>query len=86
MVFPIRCYTCNAMLAQHHPTYHALRRDDVPVVDIFARLAVHRMCCRRMFLGHVDALVQHPSVDVVLDEGGTVLQRLALVPRVVPCD
>ena len=52
-------------------------------------LHVHRMCCRRMFLGHVDLVrdqVQHPNMDVSLDRGGTILRRVVVGSRRVDCD
>ena len=47
------------------------------------------MCCRRMFLGHIDLLedqLRFPNRDAILDESGTVLKRHAPNPRVVSCD
>ena len=55
----------------------------------FEELGVERVCCRRMFLGHVDLLedlVQYPNVDTPIDDNGTVLKREARAVRVVSCD
>ena len=87
-MFPVRCYTCNALLAHLHPTYRAHARD-APAGEALRAIGVERMCCRRMFLGHADLLedqLRHPNVDAVLDDGGTVLQRKAVGTRVVACD
>jgi DNA-directed RNA polymerase subunit N (RpoN/RPB10) len=89
-MFPIRCYTCNALLAHKHPAYRdATTRRGVHPRQALAELEVARMCCRRMFLGHVDLLedqLRHPNVDRVLDEGGTVLRRHAEGERTVACN
>jgi DNA-directed RNA polymerase subunit N (RpoN/RPB10) len=89
-MFPVRCYTCNAVLAHLHPPYRrAVHEDDDTSLDAFRALGVHRLCCRRMFLGYVeltDDQMQHPNVDVVLDGGGTVLLRQARAPRTVSCE
>lgn len=89
MVFPVRCYTCNAPLAHKHPPYRDAMRAGATAAHTLAQLGVERNCCRRMFLGYVDLVsdqVRHPNVDCTLDEGGTVLQRLARAPRTVTCD
>ena len=86
-MLPVRCYTCNALVA-HHPYVEAVHAGAAPAAAL-AAAGVHRMCCRRIFLGHVDLtedLLAHPNVDRTLDEGGTVLKRLAVAPRVVSCD
>ena len=87
MLFPVRCYPCNAVLAHMHPEYerkmlageapHALLR------------GVPRMCCRRMFLGYVNLIAdqkQHGNLDIALDNSGTVMQRCARQTRIVSCE
>ena len=90
MGFPIRCYTCNCVVADKYPAYRAAMQDGSrSAIDVFREENIARMCCRRMFLGHVDLVddqLQHPNVDRVLDEAGTVLQRFAPDPRTVSCD
>lgn len=88
-MFPVRCYTCNACLAQEHPRFRTLVRAGTTHADALATLAVRRMCCRRMFLGHVDLVedqVRFPNTDTVLDDAGTTLYRYAPATRVVSCD
>lgn len=87
-MFPVRCYTCNAVLAQLHPAYRTRTKDGEHPRDVLADLGVVRMCCRRMFLGHVDLVesqLRHANVDVVLDKGGTVLRRFVPHERTVDC-
>ena len=86
-MLPVRCYTCNAMVA-HRPYLEYVQGGIAPAVAL-EKCDVRRMCCRRMYLGFVNImedLIAHPNTDRVLDEGGTVLQRLVKAPRVVSCD
>lgn len=56
---------------------------------LLEEMSVQRMCCRRMFLGHVDLVAEqmaYPNRDIRLDEGGTVLKREVHGERVVACD
>ena len=89
MLFPVRCYTCNAVLAHLHPAYERGVLDGRSPRDLLDEAGVARMCCRRMFLGYVDLIStqkQYGNVDVVLDDSGTVLQRHARAVRTVTCD
>ena len=88
-MFPIRCYTCGCVLAHLHRDWDAQCLTQQSASVTLDNLKIARMCCRRMFLGDVDlttAQVQHPNVDRVLDDGGTVFQRFARHTRVVSCD
>lgn len=73
-MFPIRCYTCNSMLAQLQCSYtHRVTTGEDPAV-ILDSMGVGMMCCRRMFLGYVDmtsCMLIHPRLDVDLDKSGS---------------
>lgn len=88
-MFPVRCYTCDTVLGQHWMVFSKRRRDGCKEIDILKDLGQSRMCCRRMFLAHVDLLPeqrQYPCVDVVLDECGTTLHRRVNHVRTTSCD
>ena len=88
-MFPIRCYTCNAVLAHVHPSYEALTQQGCHARDAMTQLGVDRMCCRRMFLGYVDLttdMVRFGNDSMCLDNGGTVLDRRVACSDVVSCD
>lgn len=89
-MFPIRCYTCNCVLAQHHDAYRVRTRAGESPAVVLDALHVNLMCCRRMFLSHVESLItnqlDYPNVNVVLDGGGTTLYRRCAREHVVPCD
>ena len=70
-MFPVRCYTCNTVIAHVYPEYARRRIEKEGAAEILADRGVTRMCCRRMFISHVD-LVSHqryPNKDKALDEG-----------------
>lgn len=88
-MFPVRCYTCNALVGHKYDGFRRKRSDGRRAIDLFVELDLDRMCCRRMFLGHIDLMedqLRYPNSDCVLDEGGTVLKRHVPHARVVSCD
>ena len=88
-MFPIRCYTCNATIAHKHPDFERARLSGRTAKETLDEMGVTRMCCRRMFLSHVDLTrqqTQFGNVDVVLDQGGTTLRRYCKASRLVSTD
>lgn len=89
-MFPVRCYTCNSVLADKHPEYNAmLRQDHMSPKSAMQKLAVHRMCCRRMFLGHTNIMqeqIRFGNCDTKIDANGIILNRQVNGDRVVVCD
>ena len=86
-MFPVRCYTCNAVLAHLSPAYERHTTAGGTAKDALQN--VPRMCCRRMFLGYVDLsddFLTQPNVDSILDQEGTLLKRCVRHTRVVSCD
>ena len=89
-MFPVRCYTCNALIGHHHADYVRRRTRGDDNVAILKEAGVARMCCRRMFISHVESLVannlEYPNKDIVLDRGGTTLLRQSTESHTVSCD
>lgn len=68
MIIPIRCYTCNQLVANKWAEYNKIvnnepsgtpkAHDPGPskALVAFEKLAIRRVCCRRHFLGHVDLI------------------------------
>ncbi len=54
MMFPIRCFTCGAVLADKYEEYKKRTGNNESVKEVLDALGVDRYCCRRMFIGHVD--------------------------------
>lgn len=88
-MFPVRCYTCDTVIGQQWFSYTKRLRNGESTKQILEDLQCSRMCCRRMFLSHVDLMpeqVKFPCVDVTLDESGTLLRRKVHRERTVVCD
>lgn len=54
MIIPIRCFTCNKEISSRYAQYLDKRRDGVVAATALDMLGMKRICCRRMYLGHVD--------------------------------
>lgn len=52
-MFPVRCYTCNHIVASLYDKYIQDVRNNVPPDVIFKKLRINRYCCKRMFLSYV---------------------------------
>ena len=53
-MLPIRCFSCNKVLANKGTTFTTLRSEKVPMNIIWEKLGLTRMCCRSIMIGHVD--------------------------------
>lgn len=54
MYFPVRCFNCGAPIAQFWDEYkNRLTKGEKPA-EILNDLKITRICCRRMFLSHVE--------------------------------
>jgi DNA-directed RNA polymerase subunit N len=63
MEFPVRCFTCGAVVGHLYEQYKNAK-DKKPDV-VLDELGVDRYCCRRMFLAHVDivpSVLRYPRV------------------------
>lgn len=88
-MFPVRCYTCDTVIGQHWTAYASGLKAGRAARCLLDELEQSRMCCRRMFLAHVDLTseqVQYPAVDVSMDDCGTVLKRRVDIVRKSACD
>lgn len=56
MIIPIRCFTCNKVIANKWIAYEKMLEDNVSKDDALTAVGLHRYCCRRMFLSHVDLM------------------------------
>lgn len=62
MLPPVRCFTCNKVLGNKYKQYQSLVRElqaaatETKSAEGLAldKLGLHRYCCRRMMLTHVD--------------------------------
>ena len=67
MIIPVRCFTCNKVIAHLYEDYIKLTKerkeqnelqetDKTAECEVLDELKLKRYCCRRMFLGHVDLI------------------------------
>ena len=54
MDMPIRCFTCNKVLANKIETYKNYIKSGVDAKTALDNIGAVRYCCRRMFLGYVE--------------------------------
>ncbi len=55
MEFPVRCFTCGAVIGDLYEKYKA-GLGSRKAAEILDELGMSRYCCRRMFLGHVEGM------------------------------
>lgn len=54
MIIPIRCFTCNKVIASKYQAYLDLLTSGMSEKDALDKLGFDRYCCRRMIISHVD--------------------------------
>jgi len=62
--FPVRCFTCGAVIGHLYEDYQKLAKEKSAEVAM-DELGVQRYCCRRMFLVHVglvDTITKYTKV------------------------
>jgi DNA-directed RNA polymerase subunit N (RpoN/RPB10) len=58
MIIPIRCYTCNKLVANKYLLYKELIDEGKlsPQVILENKLNLHKYCCKRMIVYHADLI------------------------------
>lgn len=58
MIIPIRCFTCNKILANKSEIFESLREKNknVDIQEIWRILDINNDCCKSIFLSTVNAL------------------------------
>lgn len=54
MIIPIKCFTCNKVIAHLWENYKLLIKNNKTNNEALNELNITRICCRRMFLTHVE--------------------------------
>lgn len=65
MMFPIRCFTCGALIADKWEEYKERVEAGEEPGKVLDSLGIKRYCCRRMFLSHheiFDEVIQFHSI------------------------
>ena len=55
MMFPVRCFTCGKVIADKYEKYLEGIKSKKPA-EVLDELGIKRICCRRMFISHVDLI------------------------------
>lgn len=58
MIIPIRCFTCGKLIGDKWEEFTLRIQNGENPAKILDDLGFTRICCRRMFLSHVDLLEQ----------------------------
>ena len=56
MYFPIRCFTCGAVIADKYEEYVKHTKEGKNPAKVLEEMEIERYCCRRMFLSHVEVM------------------------------
>ncbi|PUA31980.1 MAG: DNA-directed RNA polymerase subunit N [Candidatus Terraquivivens tikiterensis] len=54
MMFPIRCFTCGALIADKWEEYKSRVESGESPAKVLDELGIKRYCCRRMFISSED--------------------------------
>lgn len=63
MHIPIRCFTCGAPIAQYWEEYASRTKAGEKPAEVLDSLGIKRICCRRMFLAHVEIMDKVAKYD-----------------------
>lgn len=58
MIIPVRCFTCGKLIGNKWEEFISRVQNGENPAQILDDLGFTRICCRRMFLSHVDLLEQ----------------------------
>lgn len=59
MIIPVRCFTCGKVVGNRFEAYmDLLLKEGLTESAALERIGLHRYCCRRMVLTHVDLIVK----------------------------
>lgn len=57
MIIPVRCFTCGKVIAHLYDEYvKRVEQDHEDPQRVLDDLGLHRYCCRRMLITHVDLI------------------------------
>ncbi|EDP44242.1 hypothetical protein MGL_1639 [Malassezia globosa CBS 7966] len=56
MIIPVRCFSCGKVIGDKWDAYLALLIEGRTEGEALTELQLHRYCCRRMVLTHVDLI------------------------------
>ena len=87
-MFPVRCFTCNSLIGHKYNEYMTRKDQSGFYGKLLNDLGVHKFCCRRMFLTHVDVVEDiciYSAKNVIMDESQTEFNAFVKKERDVKC-
>lgn len=54
MIIPVRCFTCNKVIADKWDSYQDMKKKNIDNDIIFKTLKIRRYCCKRMLITHIE--------------------------------
>ena len=64
-MIPVRCFSCGKIIANKIEQYQKGIKDGKPEGELLTELGLHRYCCRRMLLCHVELIEKLLKYDAV---------------------
>lgn len=64
MIIPIRCFTCGKVIGNKWDNYLELVKQNLSEGEAMDKLKLHRYCCRRMILTHVELIEMLLNYDI----------------------
>ena len=61
MIIPVRCFTCNKVIANKIHTYETMKQEGKTHNEICDYLGLKRICCKRMLMTQYDITHHHSS-------------------------
>ena len=55
MIIPIRCFTCGKVIGHLEEIFKDLSKK-MDTKDVFNHMEIRRICCKRMFISHIDLI------------------------------
>ncbi|KCZ75170.1 hypothetical protein H311_03856 [Anncaliia algerae PRA109] len=68
MIIPVRCFSCGKEISSVWEKYVDLIKENKTENESLNELNMNRICCRRMFLGHVDIIGKILELDVMKEK------------------
>jgi DNA-directed RNA polymerase subunit N (RpoN/RPB10) len=56
MIIPVRCFSCNKVIADKWDLYQDMKKKNIDNYIIFKTLNIRRYCCKRMLITHIELI------------------------------
>tara|TARA_B100000482_G_scaffold188837_1_gene169332 strand:+ start:299 stop:505 length:207 start_codon:yes stop_codon:yes gene_type:complete len=58
MIIPIRCFSCGALIAHKWEEFNEKKDAGIDIATALDEVGLDLYCCRRMYVSHIDLLVE----------------------------